>query len=144
MIDKDELPKHMYALESKKEVMDYVKSHENAIGIVDISDISDSDDQQAKDLLDSIELLGISRPIDSIQSGFVKPFQYNLQDRKYPFTRDLYIISRTGKSDVGTGFASFITGEIGQKIVLKSGLLPKYQSERVLEIRNSSDIKVIK
>jgi phosphate transport system substrate-binding protein len=144
LINSDTLPSHFYALNSKKEVIDYVMTHDNAIGIVDLNDLSDSDAQFAKEILASIELVGISRPVDSIQHGFVRPYQYNLQDRKYPFTRDLYIISRTGKSDVGTGFASFITGEIGQKIVLKSGLLPKYQSERVLEIRNSSDIKVIK
>lgn len=139
-----ELPGHFYAFNTKKEVTDYVLAHDNAIGIVDLSDISDSDNQQGKEIVNNINFLGISRPLDSIQDGFVKPYQYNLQDRKYPFTRDLYIISRTGKSDVGAGFASFVAGEIGQKIVLKSGLLPKYQSERILEIRNSSDIKVIK
>ena len=144
MIDTTKLPSHFYALDSKKEVIDYVLGHNNAIGIVDWSDISDSDNRFAREVLSSIELLGISRPVDSLQHGYVKPYQYNLQDQTYPFTRDLYIISRTGKSDVGTGFASFIAGEIGQKIILKSGLLPKYQSERVLEMRYTSDIKVIK
>jgi hypothetical protein len=45
---------------------------------------------------------------------------------------------------VGIGFASFIAGEIGQKIILKAGLLPRYQSERVLEIGPVEDIKVVK
>ena len=144
LINAETLPKHFYALNSKKEVIDYILTHDNAIGIVDWSDISDSDNQEAKELLSNTELLGISRPLDSIQKGFVKPYQYNLQDRVYPFTRDLYIITSTGKTDVSTGFASFVSGDIGQKIILKAGLLPKYQTERVVEIRNSGDIKVEK
>ena len=44
----------------------------------------------------------------------------------------------------GIGFASFITGEIGQKIILKAGLLPKYQSERIIELSPIQDIKVIR
>ncbi len=140
----DELPSHFYAFDSKQEVIKYVQEHDNAIGIVDWSDISDSDSSEAKEILNTIHLAAISRPVDSIQHGYLRPYQYNLQDRKYPFTRDLYIINRTGKNDVGAGFASFVAGEIGQRIILKSGLLPKYQDERILEINTTSDIKVIK
>jgi phosphate transport system substrate-binding protein len=111
---------------------------------VDYSDISDSDDAFTKEVLNHIKLLGITRPADSIQAGFVQPFQYNLQDKKYPFTRDLYFISKTGKDDVGTGFTSFICGDIGQKIILKAGLLPKFQSERTIEISRTNDIKIVK
>ncbi len=143
LMDTTSLPAHFYALNSRKEVIDYILAHEEAIGIVDWSDISDSDNMIAKEVLNTIELIGISRPVDSTQYGFLKPYQYNLQDHKYPFTRDLYFISNTGMNDVGTGFAFFMSGEIGQKIILKSGLLPKFQHERILELKNSSDIKVI-
>lgn len=144
LLGKDKLPGHFYALGSKQEVLDYLAGHDEAIGIIDWSDVSDSDSGLTKMILNSIHVVGISRPLDSIQHGFVTPFQYNLQDDLYPFTRELYFISKTGMTDVGTGFASFIAGEIGQKIILKAGLLPKYQSERLIEIRNTSDIKVIK
>jgi phosphate transport system substrate-binding protein len=56
----------------------------------------------------------------------------------------LYFISKTGREDVGIGFASFICGEIGQKIILKAGLLPKFQSERNIELNYTNDIKVVK
>jgi phosphate transport system substrate-binding protein len=94
-------------------------------------------------VLKKIQLVGISRPADSLQMGFVRPFQYNLQDNLYPFTRDLYFISNSGKSDVGIGFATFICAEIGQKIILKAGLLPTYQTERIIEINPTTDIKVV-
>lgn len=144
LLGTDTLPSHFYALKTKDEVIDYVKAHDNAIGIVDWTDISDSDNPAAKGILQTISLLAISRPADSTQQGFILPYQYNLQDRLYPFTRDLYFISTSGKSDVGMGFASFITGEIGQKILLKAGLLPKYQTERIIEMGSTTDIKVVK
>lgn len=144
LINKPDLPGHFYALASKKEVFEYIKAHDNAIGIIDYVAIGDSDSAFTREVLTQVNLLALSRPQDSIQYGFLKPYQYNLQDRKYPLTRELYVINNTGKSDVGIGFASFICGEIGQKIVLKAGLLPKYQTERNLEFKNSADIKVVK
>jgi phosphate transport system substrate-binding protein len=103
LMHKEQLPKHFYALNTKQEVLDYVQTHDNAVGIVDYSDISDSDSAFTKEVLRKIHLLGISRPADSTQVGFVQPYQYNLVDNKYPFTRDLYFISKTGKEDVGNG-----------------------------------------
>lgn len=144
LLNEEALPPHFYALNSKSEVIDYLKAHDNAIGIIDWTDISDSDNPEAKAILKEINLVAIGQPADSVQYGMVKPYQYNLQDHKYPFTRDFYFISNTGMSDVGMGFASFIAGEIGQKIILKAGLLPKYQFERILEIGSSTDVKVIK
>jgi phosphate transport system substrate-binding protein len=144
LINKPVLPGHFYALASKKEVFEYIRAHDNAIGIIDYAAIGDSDSAFTREVLSQVNLIALSRPQDSIQYGFLKPYQYNLQDRKYPLTRDLYVINNTGKSDVGIGFASFICGEIGQKIVLKAGLLPTYQTERNLEFKNSSDIKVVK
>ncbi len=144
LLGTESLPAHFYALQSKEEVLTYVEKYPRAIGIIDYTDISDSDSALSKKMLMRIQLVGVSRPADSTQMGFVRPYQYNLQDRKYPFTRDLYLISKTGKTDVSIGFAAFICGEIGQKIVLKSGLLPKFQSERIIEITPTDDIKVVK
>lgn len=138
------LPSHFYALNDKKEVLNYLKEHPETIGIIDYTEISDTDEPYTKEVLSNFHLLQISRPQDSTQFGYLAPYQYNLQDRFYPFTQDLYFISITGKSDVGIGFASFITGEIGQKIMLKAGLLPLYQTERVIELKGIQDIEVEK
>ncbi len=139
----EQFPSHVYAKGSKEEVINYVRQNQGSLGLIDWSSISDSDDPQATALLKDIRLLAISRPKDSIQYGFVHPYQYNLQDKRYPYTRDIYYISRSGKSDLGLGFASFIAGEIGQKIILKAGLLPAYQSERWIELINR-DVRVEK
>ena len=54
----------------------------------------------------------------------------------YPLTRSLYVINCEGGTGLGTGFASFIAGERGQRIVLKSGLLPDSIPSREINIVN--------
>jgi phosphate transport system substrate-binding protein len=64
------------------------------------------------------------------------PSQNNIAERKYPLARDLYIINCQGYSGLGMGFASFVAGDIGQRIILKSGLLPVRIPGRNITIRN--------
>jgi phosphate transport system substrate-binding protein len=63
------------------------------------------------------------------------PSQNNIAEGKYPLARDLYIINCQGYSGLGMGFASFVAGDIGQRIILKSGLLPIRIPGRNIKIR---------
>ncbi len=139
----NQLPSNFFAVNNLDSVIDYVSNHSESIGIIDWSRVSDSDDPIAQKYLSKINLIKISRPIDSLQKGYVPPFQYHLQDHIYPFTKTISVISRSGKSDLGLGFASFITGEIGQRIILKAGLLPLYQTDRWIELKSTGNIKVV-
>jgi phosphate transport system substrate-binding protein len=53
--------------------------------------------------------------------------------------RDLYIINCQGYSGLGMGFAS-VAGDIGQRIILKSGLLPVRMPGRNIIIKSNVDI----
>lgn len=143
LTNKNQLPSNFYAMNSLDTVLEFVSRNIDCIGIIDWSGVSDSDDPKAQSYLNKVNLIKITRPLDSTQKGYLAPLQYNLQDKIYPFTRTLNVISRTGKSDLGLGFASFITGEIGQKIILKAGLLPLYQTERLIELKSTGDVKVV-
>jgi phosphate transport system substrate-binding protein len=68
-------------------------------------------------------------------TNYYAPTQNNLAEGTYPLTRDLYLINCQGFSGLGMGFASFIAGDIGQRIVLKSGLLPVQMPGRNIIIR---------
>jgi len=91
-VNLEKLPSHFFAKPSKEEVIAYIEQYPDAIGIVDYSEISDSDASYSREVMNKIQLLALSRPKDSLQKGFVKPYQYNLQDKIYPFTRELYYI----------------------------------------------------
>jgi len=130
---KEQFSGPVYALQSKDDIFRYLGQHPEAVAAVDWAAFSDSDDTEGKQKLNGFAPLYLNQPKDSIQSGFVLPDQYNLQDRKYPLQRTWHFISSSGKSDLALGFASFVAGEIGQKIVLKAGMLPIYQTERWVE-----------
>lgn len=133
----DSFGKNVYTLKDKDALFTYLTQDPGIIAIVDWSEFSDSDDRKQQQRLLGLKRLAISRPKDSIQMGYLLPDQYLFQDQKYPLTRTLYFISVSGKSDLGIGFASFVTGEIGQKVLLKAGLLPLYQTDRWIELKSS-------
>ena len=75
------------------------------------------------------------------KSAYYAPTQNNLAEVKYPLARDLYIINCQGYSGLGMGFASFIAGDIGQRIILKSGLLPIKMPGRNIKTRKQLENK---
>ena len=73
--------------------------------------------------------------LNTEDNKYYAPTQSNIATAQYPLARDLYIINCQGYSGLGMGFASFIAGEVGQRITLKSGLLPVKMPGRNIKIR---------
>lgn len=62
--------------------------------------------------------------IGSADSISMMPDQYHLSSGKYPLQVDIYFNIKSGFTGDGVNFVNFCTGEIGQLVVLKAGLLP--------------------
>jgi phosphate transport system substrate-binding protein len=135
------MPKNTYAMKSNLEAVNYVASHENTMGIIGWSWISDSDDPKTRDYLSKIRLVSISSKDDK-EPGFHKPYQLNLAQGKYPLSREVYIIQRERRNGLAAGFTSFVSNDIGQTIILKSGLLPANQQQRLIEMKTKNIGKV--
>lgn len=120
-----------FAVKNSAEVVNYVASNPNAIGIIGVNWISDMDDPQAQDFLKKIKVIGISRAEG--KEAF-QPFQAYIATGQYPFIRNIYFINAQARSGLGMGFASFLANERGQRIVLKSGLLPATQPIRLVRM----------
>lgn len=131
-----ELPKFgVYALKSNPEVVKYVNDHPGSVGVVGINWIQEPS-EDIEMLIPNIRVMGVKNlPGKSGSDNFYKPSQSNLALELYPFTRNLYIINCQGRAGLGTGFASFLAGDRGQRIVLKSGLLPDSVPSREVNIR---------
>lgn len=127
--------KGVYALKSNPEVIKYVYNNPGAIGVIGVNWIR----QPGKELekyLKEIKVLGVKNlPGKPGSDNYYKPSQDNLAMGLYPLTRDLYIINCSGGPSAGAGFASFLAGEVGQRIILKSGLLPDSVPPREILIR---------
>lgn len=130
----NEFPKTCYAVKSNEEVISFVEKNKNAIGIVSVNWISDTQDTVSHRFLSKIKVAGVSDE-GSPDGPFMKPYQGYIADGSYPFIRDVYVINREYFSGLGTGFAQFIAGEKGQRIFLKSGLVPATMPIRLVEVK---------
>ena len=122
----------VFSFKTNEEVIQYVSQNEGMIGVVGINWIFQPRLSRKK-ILEKITVLSIK---DKNTNGYVYPSQENIASRKYPLARVLYIVNCQGFEGLGIGFASFISGEIGQRIILKSGLAPLREPSRNISIRN--------
>jgi len=132
-----ELPaKGVYALKSNSEVIKYVHENPGTIGVVGVNWMVQPPTELEK-IVGDLKILGVKNLEGQAGSdAFYKPTQNDIALGLYPLTRSLYVINCEGGAGLGTGFASFIAGERGQRIVLKSGLLPDSIPSREINIVN--------
>ncbi|MHC1736719.1 MAG: PstS family phosphate ABC transporter substrate-binding protein [Ignavibacteriaceae bacterium] len=126
-----------YSLNSNQEVLDYVANHPDAIGFISISWISDRDDTTQLSFRKGINVMAISPPDTSKGAGtYYQPYQAYIAQKFYPLWRAVYIISGEARAGLGLGFTGFVASEKGQRIILKSGLVPATMPVRLVEIYN--------
>lgn len=112
--------KGVFSFKSNDEVIKYVSENDGMIGVVGVNWLSQPLPAMQK-YVDNVTSLGV-KGLKS--NNYYIPSQNNIAEGKYPLARDLYIINCQGFSGLGMGFASFVAGDVGQRIILKSGLLP--------------------
>lgn len=123
--------KNVFAVKSNPEVVEYVSKNKNAIGFLSVNWISDIDDSTTTNFLKKVKVVGISKTADS---EAYKPYQAYIKTKDYPFTRDVYMINRQTRAGLGMGFVSFVAGQKGQLMILKSGLIPAIAPVRLVQI----------
>ncbi len=127
--------KNVFSAENTLGVIDYVSKNTNAIGLIASEWISDTDNPKVQEVLKQVKIAKLLGPKSDEAFG---PFQSEIADSLYPFKRKLYIISRETKMGIANGFASFLLGEKGQRVVLKSGTLPIKVPSREVVISKKS------
>nr|WP_082855875.1 substrate-binding domain-containing protein [Mucilaginibacter sp. L294] len=126
--------KNIYALKSSKEVIRYISTHPDAIGITGFNWLNDPDKDYAE-AVDKVKIVGVKDENSKTNPNeYFKPSQTTLVEHTYPLSRSLYVIDCTGRKGLGASFASFLASERGQRIILKSGLLPDSIPSREINI----------
>lgn len=135
--NKDFKLKNIYAVKTNKDVIKYVSEHPNAIGITGFSWLNDPDEDYAE-AVKKVKIVAVKdENSKDAPNQYFKPSQTTLALKQYPLTRGLYIINCTGKMGLGSGFAYFVLGERGQRIILRSGILPDSIPEREINIKHN-------
>ena len=132
LLNGKDFSKNAFAVNSNPEVIEYVSKNKNAIGVVSVNWISDRDDSLTTNFLQKIKVAAIAN--DNFSEA-VKPYQAYIKTKEYPFTRNVYMINRQTRAGLGMGFVSFVAGDKGQLIILKSGLIPAIAPVRLVEIK---------
>ncbi|WP_316633299.1 substrate-binding domain-containing protein [uncultured Flavobacterium sp.] len=122
----------VFSFKTNDEVIKFVSENDGMIGVVGVNWLS----QPSPNMTDVIKKINVLSVKGLNDNQYYSPTQNDLAEEKYPLARDLFIINCQGYSGLGMGFASFIAGDIGQRIVLKSGLLPVRTPGRKLKIRS--------
>ena len=125
--------KNIFSLKTNEDVIKYVAENKGMVGVIGMNWILQPP-LNLEQYVDKLNVMGVK---GLNQKEFSFPTQDNLATGKYPLARRLYIVNCQGYSGLGMGFGSFITGERGQRIVLKSGLLPERTPGRKIVIRNT-------
>lgn len=120
-----------FSFSTNSEAINFIAENEGMVGVVGLNWLVDQN-EESQQMLNNIKVLGV-KGING--SEYVKPSQNNIAEGRYPLARDLFIINAQGFAGLGMGFGSFITGERGQRIILKSGLLPVRMPSRKIIIK---------
>lgn len=112
---------HVVAAGSNPEVINQVKNEVNAIGIIGSNWISDGDNPTSLGFIRSVNVMSVA---EGKGMPYSQPFGYNLALKKYPLRREIKYILKEAHQGLGTGFLNYVSGDLGQLIVLKAGLIP--------------------
>jgi len=139
LLNGEPLGPNVYAQGSIPAVFRTVMENKNAIGVLGVSWITTdmrSADMSKEDLamsvlseepvegasiVDDVKVLSIYR---EGEARAYKPYQENIFNGTYPLFRQIYMITTGASGSLAGGFYAFVTGDIGQKIIMKTGILP--------------------
>lgn len=129
--------KGVFSFKTNDEVIKFVAQNDGMIGVVGINWILQPVPEM-QEFVDKVNVLWVK---SLTGNEYFEPTQNDIAEGKYPLARDLYIINCQGNSGLGMGFSSFVAGDIGQRIILKSGLLPVRVPGRRFNIRKEINTK---
>lgn len=120
---------------SNRGVIDYVAAHPQAMGVVGVSWLQNPEDSTRLSFLDRVKVMGVSRTCPAAPGNSYQPWQAYLALGDYPLTRNVYVLLTDPRFGLASGFTSFLSSDRGQRIILKSGILPATQPVRVVNVR---------
>jgi phosphate transport system substrate-binding protein len=111
------------AVKNSDEVIDYIATHENAIGFVGINRIGNPEDAKQLALLKKIKI-GLVQCDLCDDKPYILPTQQSILNRRYPLVRGLHYIIKENFTGLGSGFVAFLKYERGQLIFRRAYLGP--------------------
>lgn len=129
----DSLTPKAVAARTSEGVIDYVAKNPETIGFIGVSWIGNPEDEKQISFLEKVKMAHLEST--DLPEKYVLPVQANIYFRRYPMVRDLVYILKENYRGLGKGFASFMSGEQGQKIFRRAYLMPAQKDLHVRPVR---------
>ena len=124
------------ALRTNQQVINYVAQTPDAIGVIGVNWLGNRSDTTNLSFRDEVRVMSVSAEDIATPENSYKPYQAYLYYGDYPLARPIYILLNDPRSTLPWGFASFLTSDRGQRIILKSGLVPATQPVRIVSVKD--------
>ncbi len=129
------LSNKLNAQKTNLEVIDFVSKTPNAIGIIGVNWLGNQKDTTNLSFKNVVRVMAVSGEAQATVENSYKPFQAYLFYGYYPLTRSVFVILNDPRSSLPSGLTKFLTSDRGQRIILKSGLVPSTQPVRIVHIK---------
>jgi len=110
------------AARNSEGVVDYVASHQEVVGFVGVGWVGNPEDSLQMSFLKKVKVAHLESA--DKKGSYVKAYQANIYAKRYPMVRDLVYILKEKHRGLATGFAHFVSGELGQLIIRRAYLAP--------------------
>ncbi len=125
------------AMQYNTDVVDYISKTPNAIGLIGVSWVSDRNDPKSLSFLKQVKVASISgAPKPTAENSYL-PYQAYIATGQYPLTRYVYMINTEPRAGLASGFTAFVANDKGQRIILKTGVLPYTQPVRLVRLKDN-------
>ena len=124
------------ALKNNKDVIKFVANNPDAIGVIGVNWLGNRSDTTNLTFIDEITVMAVSSENMATSANSCKPYQAYLYDGSYPLSRPIYALLNDPRNALPWGFASFLASDKGQRIILKSGLVPATQPLNLVHIKD--------
>lgn len=116
--------RNVMAAKSSEDVINFVGTNSNTIGLVGLSWIGDSTNPQHKEYMKKVKFGWVECSQCEEKGTFAKPSQATVTFSQYPLIRGIYFVLKENFTGLGTGFTGFMTQQRGQLIFRRSHLVP--------------------
>jgi len=119
----ESLSPNLYAMNKSDELIERICEFQNAIGILGYNQIDESR-WNTSGLNEKLRLMRVGKDENATLQNTYLPYSGDLEKDDYPLWREVYVLLSDPRSGLSSSFSIFLAHDVGQTVILKSGLLP--------------------
>ena len=133
----DSLAGNLSAQHDNAAVIDYVSKTPGAIGVIGVTWVGNKSDSTRMTFSELVTVMSVSRETKATRENSYKPLQAYIALGQYPLVRNMYVLLTDPRSGLASAFATFMASDRGQRIILRSGIVPAAQNVRIVNVREN-------